>query len=129
MTIYTETTINKIYRLIEIQKEIDLFNEEYPYSTDIKIVNVINDHKEEIKDINESLDLIFGFKLKIDNVNEIINDIESISECKRELQLMYKSWESEDSCDMACNDPGLQYEKEEFLNNMISNFKNKYQYK
>ena len=27
MTIYTETTINKIYRLIEIQKEIDLFSQ------------------------------------------------------------------------------------------------------
>lgn len=70
------------------------------------------------------------FEAKFDytkhNLNHIISDLKEIIKEESNLSYMESAWNGDDSCEAACSDPGLQYEKSELISSLWDSFKSNY---
>lgn len=99
----------------------------------ISCEDIINQLKENVKDRNKDIEYhferiseILGFEIKKFDIQSIYSELEIITQEEQNLNDMCAAWDSEDPCSMACNDPGLQFEQGEVLEELWKNFNERY---
>lgn len=75
---------------------------------------------------NSQLELLFDYlnlpKDTVIDIDAIEDALIAIAKQDKLTDDMSSAWESDDECDQACNDPGLQYEEGEKLESMWNDF-------
>lgn len=76
----------------------------------------------------EEFDKVCGFEVDLASVDyrSIYDDLQELQESEKHLSGMSDAWESDDACDAACNDPGLQYEQGQLVDELWASFDHKY---
>lgn len=76
----------------------------------------------------EDFDKVCGFEVDLDSVHyrSIYNDLKDLQEAEQQLSDMSAAWESDNACDAACSDPGLQYEQGQLIEELWDSFEQKY---
>lgn len=99
----------------------------------ISCEDIINQLKENVKDRNKDIEYhferiseILGFEIKEFDIQSIYSELEIITNEEKNLNDMCDAWDSEDPCAMACNDPGLQFEQGELVEELWNKFNEKY---
>lgn len=134
----SQNAINQIEIIESYQQDLKYLEEEITYlSSDSKkkssYEDVINQLKEQIKDKNKDIEYhferisdILGFNIEGFDINSIYSALDIITIEEKNLNDMCDAWDSEDPCAMACNDPGLQFEQGELVEELWNNFNEKY---
>jgi hypothetical protein len=68
----------------------------------------------------------FDVDLSVIDQRELYDLLKEIQDEENEMTAMSKAWDSGDACEMACNDPGLQYEQGEKVEQLWADFENTY---
>lgn len=134
----SQNAMNQIEIIESYQQDLKYLEEEISYlSLDLKKKSshedVINQLKEQIKDKNKDIEYhferisdILGFNIECFDINSIYSDLDFITIEEKNLNDMCAAWDSEDPCAMACNDPGLQFEQGEVVEELWKNFNERY---
>lgn len=88
----------------------------------------IKDHEQSIKFAIEEMESTLEYKLDVKNIsfNDMEVELQTIYSEVKTSENMAQAWESDDPCEQACNDPGLQYEQGELIEELWNNFNKKY---
>lgn len=88
----------------------------------------IKDHEQSIKFAIEEMESTLEYKLNLQNIsfNDMEVELQAIYSEVRTIEHMVQAWESDDPCEQACNDPGLQYEQGELIEKLWNDFNKKY---
>lgn len=134
----SQNAMNQIEIIESYQQDLKYLEKEIAYlSLDLKnkssYEDVINQLKEQIKDKNKDIEYhferiseILGFEIKEFDIQSIYSELEIITNEEKNLNDMCDAWDSEDPCAMACNDPGLQFEQGEVVEELWKNFNERY---
>lgn len=76
----------------------------------------------------EDFNKVCGFDVDLGAIDQrdLYDSLKELQEEEKYLSGMAASWESGDACEMACNDPGLQYEQGEKVEQLWADFENTY---
>lgn len=121
--------ISDLERIESYQENIDMFIRDFANVTDDKIRNEIDkiisenerDKAYHANCVNEALGTNFVFDKDI--IDSMLAHLKNIIKEEKTLSNMCEAWDSEDPCEMACNDPGLQFEQGEIVENLWAEFK------
>lgn len=76
----------------------------------------------------EDFDKVCEFQVDLasTNLHDLYHTLKELQDEEKELSGMAEAWDSGDECAMACNDPGLQYEQGERVEELWRAFELKY---
>lgn len=121
--------ISDLEQIENYQENIDMFIRDFANITDDKIRNDIDkiiaenerDKAYHVNCVNEALGTNLVFDKEV--IDSLLAHLENIIKEEKKLSDMCEAWDSEDPCEMACNDPGLQFEQGEIVENLWAEFK------
>lgn len=121
--------ISDLQQIENYQENIDMFVNDFANVTDGKfrdeIDKIIADNERDKAYHSNSVNEALGTNLVFDKdvINSIMSHLENIMREEKTLSNMCEAWNSEDPCEMACNDPGLQFEQGEIVERLWNEFK------
>jgi hypothetical protein len=76
----------------------------------------------------EDFNKVCGFDVDLETIDQrdLYDSLKELQEEEKYLSGMAAAWESDDACEAACNDPGLQYEQGEKVEQLWADFENNY---
>lgn len=128
MTISINDAIYEIDMIRHYQETIDMYEDDFKNVVDVKIRTeidtIIDDNKKSLSTHQESLVETIGFTVEFDRSTlfELQDRLKGLQAAEKELDCMSDAWESGDACDMACNDPGLQFGQSREIENLWNEF-------
>lgn len=110
--IFTQVTFDPI----KDKKEIDQIN-----ANIVCYTRSLETEQDEFNDV-----ACFGVDLSVVDLRNLYEALKELQSEEKELRGMAAAWESGDACEMACNDPGLQYEQGEKVERLWDDFDTAY---
>lgn len=76
----------------------------------------------------EDFNKVCGFDVNLGNIDQrdLYDSLKELQDEEKHLSGMAAAWESDDACEAACNDPGLQYEQGEKVESLWNDFDTTY---
>lgn len=76
----------------------------------------------------EDFNKVCGFDVDLGAINQLdlYDSLKELQDEEKYLSGMSAAWESDDACEAACNDPGLQYEQGEKVEGLWNDFDTTY---
>lgn len=120
-----------------LKKDMETIIEEHNFDA-VKDKHHIEQINREIACFKSSLEIeqedfnkVCGFDIDLATVDQrdLYDTLQELQEEEKALSGMADAWASDDECAMACNDPGLQYEQGEKVEELWSEFERTYKQK